>query len=148
MQCTFNFCEEKNSPYLVKTGWIISLYLPSRINWLTADSCIRLLPTLRAELSTTSLAGISVCWPASVAEAILFSAKGLIFVVKSAANGELLMEKFTWETKLMLSMKQFIYETLLVWYNVLMDIFIYEQLLIPDNFTKILVAYFANESFY
>ena len=46
-------------------------------------------------------------------------------------------------------MKQFIYETLLLWcYNVLMNIFIYEQLLIPENFTNILVAYFTNESFY
>ena len=53
-------------------------------------------------------------WPASVAESILFSAKGLIFVVKSATNGELLMEKFTCETKFMLSMKQFIYETFLL----------------------------------
>ena len=48
----------------------------------------------------------------------------------------------------MLSMKQFIYETLLLWYNVIMVMFISEQLLIPENVTKILVAYFTNESFY
>ena len=45
-------------------------------------------------------------------------------------------------------MKQFIYETLLLWYNVIMVMFISEQLLIPENVTKILVAYFTNESFY
>ena len=45
-------------------------------------------------------------------------------------------------------MKQFIYETWLLWYNVIMVMFISEQLLIPENVTKILVAYFTNESFY